>query len=137
MATAHGKWDIHPDGVSSIINRTADVAKGLESEARSYSHHLQNAATYAGTLTQDGDSGSATGATTGLVALALSQFAEATDKSLNYLADHTGKVLQGTVDATRAYLRGDLDMAANAQTGAVKDPGPPAYSLPKQGSGGK
>jgi hypothetical protein len=86
----------------------------------------------AGTLSQGGETGS--GAGTGLVAVALSQFAEATSKSLSYVADQTGKSPQGAVNATKAYLHGDLDMAAEAQANAGKDASPPAYSLPRRGA---
>lgn len=125
-----GQWDIRTDGVSSVVSRTSDVARHLKGEAKSYAGHLENAAKYAGTLSQGGQQGS--GAAIGLVGLALSQFGEATQKSLDFLAERTGKALQGTVDATKHYVHGDLDMAAEAQANAVKDPGPPAAALPKQ-----
>ncbi|MEE1807675.1 DUF6507 family protein, partial [Streptomyces sp. BE133] len=55
----------------------------------------------------------------GLVALALSQFAEHTTSDLKFIAARAGKSLQGAVDATTAYLNGDLEMAAEAQRKAL------------------
>ncbi|WP_234380804.1 DUF6507 family protein [Streptomyces sp. NRRL F-5122] len=58
----------------------------------------------------------------GLVALALSQYAEHATKDLQYIALRAGKSLQGAVDATTAYLRGDEEMAAEAQRKALGEP---------------
>lgn len=55
----------------------------------------------------------------GLVALALSKFAEHTTPDLKFIAARAGKSLTGAVDATTAYLNGDLDMAAEAQRKAL------------------
>ena len=125
----NGKWDIKVDGVRSVVTKTSQVAQHLEGEAKAYGKHLESAATAAGTLSQGGETPA-----TGLVGLALSQFAEATQSSLKYLGQRTGKSLQGAVDATKAYLQADYDMAADVQAKAVKDSGPAKYSLPKQAS---
>lgn len=126
--STHGKWDIKVDGVRSVVTKTSEVAEHLEGEAKSYGKHLEGAAKAAGTLSQGGKAPA-----TGLVGLALSQFAEATQNSLKYMGQRTGKSLQGAVDAAKAYLHADYDMAANAQAKAVKDSGPAKYALPKQG----
>jgi hypothetical protein len=124
-------WDIDPDGVRSVLVRTAKIAEGLDAEVKSYGGHIESAATAAGTLSDgsqasSGSSGAGTGksggASVGLVGVALSQFAQARESELQYLAERTGKSLQGAVDATKAYLTGDLQMAQNAQSNALADP---------------
>ena len=63
----------------------------------------------------------------GLVALALSEYAQHAMKDLEFIAARAGKSLQGAVDATAAYLHGDEAMALEAQrkasTPGVKMPG--------------
>ncbi|MFJ2502411.1 MULTISPECIES: DUF6507 family protein, partial [unclassified Streptomyces] len=66
-----------------------------------------------------GEGGKGGEAVGGLVALALSQFAEHTTPDLKFIAARAGKSLTGAVDATTAYLNGDLDMAAEAQRKAL------------------
>lgn len=122
-------WDIDPGGVQSVLVRTAKIAEGLDAEVKSYGGHIESAATAAGTLSDGGQSSSGSagtgksgGASVGLVGVALSQFAQARESELQYLAERTGKSLQGAVDATKAYLTGDLQMAQNAQNSALADP---------------
>ncbi|MEE1804825.1 DUF6507 family protein, partial [Streptomyces sp. BE133] len=92
--------------------------------ATSYGDHLTSAASSAGTISAEGGDGGGGGkdgekAAGGLVALALSQFAEHTTSDLKFIAARAGKSLQGAVDATTAYLNGDLEMAAEAQRKAL------------------
>ncbi|KOU72007.1 hypothetical protein ADK57_10485, partial [Streptomyces sp. MMG1533] len=86
--------------------------------------HLTSAATSAGTISAEGGGGGEGGekAAGGLVALALSQYAERASKDLQYVAARAGKSLQGAVDATTAYLNGDQEMAAEAQRNALSEP---------------
>ncbi|WP_269859401.1 DUF6507 family protein [Streptomyces sp. RPT161] len=127
MSHGDGKWDIDPAGVNSIVTKTAQAAKGMEGDAKSYAKHLEGAAHAAGTLTGEGIDG------VGLVGVALGQFAQSTEASLKYLFQRSGASLQGAVDATKDYLNGDLDMAAEAQKNAVqKYPSLPPYVPPQQ-----
>ncbi|MER8085409.1 DUF6507 family protein [Streptomyces sp. NPDC094048] len=110
-----------------MLKTTGEVSSKLQTYATSYGDHLSSAASSAGTITAEGGGGGGGGgggkngekAVGGLVALALSQFAEHTTPDLKFVAARAGKSLQGAVDATTAYLNGDLDMAAEAQRKAL------------------
>jgi len=119
-------WDLKPQGISTVLKATGEVASKLQAHATSYGNHLSSAASSAGTISAEGGGSSSggggkdgEGAVGGLVALALSQFAEHTTPDLKFVAARAGKSLQGAVDATTAYLNGDLDMAAEAQRKAL------------------
>ncbi|MFJ9682828.1 DUF6507 family protein, partial [Streptomyces sp. NPDC101194] len=109
-----------------MLKTTGEVASKLQTYATSYGDHMSSAASSAGTISAEGGGGGGGGggkdgeqAVGGLVALALSQFAEHTTPDLKFVAARAGKSLQGAVDATTAYLNGDLDMAAEAQRKAL------------------
>ncbi len=117
-------WDLHPQGIQYVLTTTGTTASHLETYAKDYGAHLQSAASSAGTISADGGSGGASGgqggkdggkAQGGLVALALSQYAEHAMKDLQFIAARAGKSMQGAVDATTAYLNGDDAMAAEMQ----------------------
>ncbi|MBY8886575.1 DUF6507 family protein [Streptomyces sp. PTM05] len=127
MSHPTGKWDIDPYGVNSVVDKAGDAAKDLAAEAKSYAGNLEDAAKYAGTLSGEG-------MTTGLVGIALGQFAEATEAAVKYLFTRSGKSLNGAIDATKQYLNGDVQMAAHVQSAASQDHGSPAYVLPEQGT---
>ncbi|MFE3907969.1 DUF6507 family protein [Streptomyces sp. NPDC059153] len=115
-------WDLKPQGISGVLKTTGEVAGKIQTYATSYGDHLTSAASSAGTISAEGgDGGGKDGekAAGGLVALALSQFAEHTTSDLKFVAARAGKSLQGAVDATTAYLNGDLEMAAEAQRKAL------------------
>ncbi|GHD98935.1 DUF6507 family protein [Streptomyces alanosinicus] len=138
-------WDLHPQGINHVLTTTGKSASHLETHAKDFGKHLQSAASSAGTISADGGSGGHDGhgghggqggkgggkdggkPAGGLVALALSQYAEHATKDLQFIAARAGKSLQGVVDATTAYLDGDQAMAARAQSAAsmpgVKMPG--------------
>lgn len=116
-------WDLKPQGISGVLRTTGDTASHFEGCAKAYGEHLTSAASSAGTIAAGGSGGGGGGkAQGGLVALALSQYAEHASKDLRYVAARAGKSLQGAVDATSAYLRGDEAMAARAQRGALAEP---------------
>ncbi len=118
-------WDLNPQGISGVLKTTGDTASDLEKYAKAFGEHLTSAATSAGTISAEGGGGGAEGgekAAGGLVALALSQFAERASKDLQFVAARAGKSLQGAVDATTAYLNGDEEMAAEAQRNALSAP---------------
>jgi len=127
-------WDLKPQGISHVLKTTGESASHLETYAKSYGEHLTSAATHAGTISADAPAGGKGGeqAQGGLVALALSQYAERASKDLQWIAARAGKSLQGVVDATTAYLRGDEEMALEAQRRTL---GAPKVDMP--GGGGK
>ncbi|MFF1651747.1 DUF6507 family protein, partial [Streptomyces sp. NPDC058240] len=123
-------WDLKPQGIQGVLKTTGEIASKIQTHATSYGDHLSSAASSAGTITAEGGDGGGGGggggggkdgeqAVGGLVALALSQFAEHTTADLKFIAARAGKSLTGAVDATTAYLNGDLDMAAEAQRKAL------------------
>ncbi|MBC9719803.1 hypothetical protein H9Y04_45930 [Streptomyces sp. TRM66268-LWL] len=112
-------WDIRPQGVQGVLKTTGETAGGIEKQATSFGEHLKSAATSAGTIAAEGAEGSDQG---GLVALALSQFAEHAVKDIKFVAARAGKSLTGAVEATTAYLNGDTEMAAEAQRKALSAP---------------
>ncbi|WP_406013175.1 DUF6507 family protein [Streptomyces sp. NBC_00984] len=117
-------WDLKPQGIQGVLKTTGEIASRIQTHATSYGDHLSSAASSAGTITAEGGDGGGGGkdgeqAVGGLVALALSQFAEHTTPDLKFIAARAGKSLTGAVDATTAYLNGDLDMAAEAQRKAL------------------
>ena len=121
-------WDLRPQGIQGVLKTTGDTASHLEGHANAFGKHLTSAASSAGTIAADGGGGSGGEgggggkAQGGLVALALSQYAEHATKDLQFIAARAGKSLQGAVDATTAYLNGDEHMAAEAQRKALADP---------------
>ena len=113
-----------------MLKSTGESASHLETYAKAYGEHLTSAASSAGTISADAGSGGGSGGSSGggqkaqggLVALALSQYAERASKDLQFVAARAGKSLQGVVDATTAYLHGDEQMAEQAQRGALAAP---------------
>ncbi|MFF0034206.1 DUF6507 family protein [Streptomyces avermitilis] len=104
-----------------MLKTTGETASHIETHAKSYGEHLTSAATNAGTISAEGGGGGEKAAG-GLVALALSQYAEHAAIDLKFIAARAGKSLQGAVDATTAYLNGDQEMAAEAQRKALSAP---------------
>nr|WP_202498203.1 DUF6507 family protein [Streptomyces sp. SID5469] len=110
-----------PQGIQGVLKTTGETASHIETHAKSYGEHLTSAATNAGTISAEGGGGGEKAAG-GLVALALSQYAEHAATDLKFIAARAGKSLQGAVDATTAYLNGDQEMAAEAQRKALSAP---------------
>ncbi|WP_151772959.1 DUF6507 family protein [Streptomyces abyssomicinicus] len=113
-------WDLTPQGISHVLKTTGETASSMEGYAKSFGEHLQSAATSAGTISAEGGGGGEQAG--GLVALALSQYAEKAAKELQFVVARAGKSLTGAVEATTAYLNGDLEMAAEAQRKALLAP---------------
>lgn len=135
-------WDLQPQGIEGVLKATGEIAGHFEGQVKAYSEHLRSAATGAGTISAEGGEGSGGGgggqdgggqdggAGGGLVALALSQFAEHTAPDLMFMAARAGRSLTGAVQATRAYMNGDIEMAAEAQRNARTAP---KINMPKGG----
>jgi 3-oxoacyl-ACP reductase-like protein len=115
-------WDLKPQGISHVLKTTGDTASKLEEYAKAFGEHLSSAASHAGTVSAEGSGEGGEKAQGGLVALALSQYAERATKDLQFVAARAGKSLQGVVDATSAYLNGDEEMAAEAQRKTLAAP---------------
>ncbi|MEV6961196.1 DUF6507 family protein [Streptomyces sp. NPDC051207] len=114
-------WDLKPQGISGVLKTTGETASKFETYGKNFGDHLTSAASSAGTISAEGGGGGEQ-AQGGLVALALSQYAERASKDLQFVAARAGKSLQGVVDATTAYLNGDQEMAAEAQRKTLAAP---------------
>ncbi len=101
------KWDIDPAGVSGVVTRTGEAAKGFETAATSYGTALEGAAQACGSE---------------IVAGALVGFAEHNVAPRKAVVQRTSQTLTAAVNATKAYLDGDLEMAQTAQANAVAAP---------------
>ena len=124
-------WDLQPQGISSVLKTTGEFAAKIEKHASAYGKHLQSAAEHAGTISADSGGKEAKG---GLVALALSQFAEHTTPDLKVIAARAGKSLNGAMDATTEYLKGGQHMAERAQAAQAKALSAPDLDPKKPGT---
>ncbi|TQK44372.1 hypothetical protein FBY35_5875 [Streptomyces sp. SLBN-118] len=122
-------WDISPSGVQGVLTKAGKAAEGLSNAGKTLETTMTSAAKSAGTVTQGGHEKDGT---MGLVAGALGQFIEAHQRRLAYIAARTSNSLTGAAKATNAYVQGDLDMAADAQREALKEP---KIDLPGVGDG--
>ncbi|GHH29096.1 DUF6507 family protein [Streptomyces rubradiris] len=112
-------WDIHPAGVYKVLSDCGTAAKNLSDAGSAVQDNLEEAASAAGTLTsQYGPYTS----TAGLVGSALGRFAQHWSRDLVYIAERASRSLRGADEATRHYLAGDVELAANAQREAAKEP---------------
>ncbi|MFF6905574.1 DUF6507 family protein [Streptomyces sp. NPDC012389] len=125
------KWDIKPDGVRSVLSRTAKAGGKFEDEFVSYGEGLAGAAKWAGTMVLGGAEIPKGGAF-GPVAQALKEFQERTKNDLRFLPVRTGKSITGARLATEEYLKGDLEMAKNKQEQYAKAPTPEELKGPKK-----
>jgi hypothetical protein len=128
-------WDLDPQGVRGVLNSTGHAAEGLEKQAETFGKNLQSAAKSAGTISAEGGGSGGEGAQGGLVALALSQFAERAVLDLKAVAQRAGRSMNGAVKATTEYLEGDLEMAAEAQCRASAASGPVDVAPKQTGRG--
>ena len=117
-------WDIEPAGVYGVLSRTGEEAEGLAKAGEALGEHIQGAAMSAGSLAQ-GYGPYVPGR--GAVAAALGEYFTAREDSLIYLAARTWSSTQGASTATQAYQEGSLEMAANAQKEASKEPDVEAF----------
>lgn len=127
-------WDIKPSGVQGVLNNVVDAADGLTKAVTDLPSVLMSTATSAGTIAPgeyDGYGHAVTGpggpngpltSVRGIVAVALNDFVTANEQRLAYIATRTANSVKGAQDATNAYVRGDLEMAADAQKQALKEP---------------
>jgi hypothetical protein len=112
-------WDITPSSVRHVLGETAKAAEGLSETGKALQETMPSAAKSAGTIQQGGAEKSGV---QGPVAAALSEFFNAYQNDLMYVAVRTSNSLNGAATATNEYVKGDLDMAAQAQANALKEP---------------
>ncbi|GHI04877.1 hypothetical protein AQI88_24685 [Streptomyces cellostaticus] len=124
-------WDIDPAGVYSVLSKTGAAAKDLSDAGSAMQGNLEEAASAAGTLT---DQYGPYTSTAGLVGSALAQFAKHWNRDLLYIAKRTSKSLNGADQATRHYVHGSIEQAVNAQQEAAKEP---KVDLPGKGETGR
>ncbi|MCX5074613.1 DUF6507 family protein [Streptomyces sp. NPDC060334] len=125
------KWDIKPDGVREVLNKTAEAGGKFEEEFTSYGEGLVGSATSAGTMVLGGTEIPEGGAF-GPVAQALQEFQQRTENDVKFLPVRTGKSITGARLATQEYLKGDLEMAKNKQEEYSKAPTPEEMKGPKK-----
>jgi hypothetical protein len=114
------KWDITPSGVESVLSLVGLAADDLSKDVKGYGTSVEDAASWAGTIT-----GPYCGtAPVGPVGAAVANFVSDSQHQIRFLAARTKKTVDGTVEATTAYIEGDLAMAAEAQREAAKAPTP-------------
>ncbi|GHA19360.1 DUF6507 family protein [Streptomyces echinoruber] len=112
-------WDIDVAGVRGVLRKTGTAAKNLSDTGTAMQGNLEEAASAAGTLTsQYGPYTS----TAGVVGSALGEFLQHWSRDLVYIAKRASRSLNGAAEATGHYVQGDLELAANAQHQAAKEP---------------
>ena len=114
-----GAWDISPGGVRAVLARTQHVAAEFEAQMRALESAVQGAGAQC---------------SSGIVGQALAGFFDWAASDIGFVFARTGACLTAAAQATNAYLRGDLEMAANAQAAASVAPDP-APLLPRGGPG--
>ncbi|MFE9453366.1 DUF6507 family protein [Streptomyces sp. NPDC006739] len=112
-------WDIEPAGVHSVLSKTRTAAKDMSDAGSAMQGNLREAASAAGTLT---DQYGPYTSTAGLVGSALAKFLEHWTRDLLYIAKRTSSSLNGAEQATYHYVTGSLEQAANAQRAAAREP---------------
>ncbi|OLT36711.1 hypothetical protein BJF79_30890 [Actinomadura sp. CNU-125] len=98
-------WDIDPQGVQGVINRTGAAFAPFEEHAGTFAMGCRDAGTASGSSQ---------------VAEALKGFVEHHKPTLIGLKNRTERTLQGAAKATNHYIRGDEEMAAQAQAKAAR-----------------
>ncbi|MCB5907921.1 DUF6507 family protein [Streptomyces pinistramenti] len=137
-------WDLTPSGVQHVLDKTGRAARELGDTIAAYGGpegDLLKAAQAAGTLRGAGDEAPAgkpgpdgAPAPGGLLAAALGEFAQKTQRDLTFLVARTVKSVDGAADAARQYIEGDGEMKANATL--HKALGAPDLHVPANGHDG-
>ncbi|GEC09782.1 hypothetical protein SSP24_74370 [Streptomyces spinoverrucosus] len=115
------------NGLLSVVCDAETQPKEQAAEAMNegislYGSSLQAAMESAGTLSFGGEQQS-----TGLVAVALGEFAQGTERDAAFLPLRASNSANGAVEATNAYLAGDTEQAWNAQHQASLAPDVTAF----------
>ncbi|MFJ3302508.1 DUF6507 family protein [Streptomyces sp. NPDC086549] len=112
-------WDISPSGVQHVLNETGKAAEGLSNTGKALGETMTSAASSSGTIVPGNQ---VQCGIQGPVAAALGEFLQAYQKDLMYVAMRTSDSLDGAATATNEYVKGNLEMAAQAQAHALKEP---------------
>ena len=105
------RWDIDPSGVRAVLTRVETHARDLGTAAETLSSDFQAC-------------GDAIGAS--IVTKALADFATARATDLQAAGTQISAAMTGTVDAVTDYIKGNFEMAQNAQTAAAQAGAPTA-----------
>src|SRR5437773_8154447 len=97
------RWDIDPAGVRGVIMKTGTHAEDLSSAVSSWATDMENCASSVGQS---------------IVVKALSDFAEAQKPDLQFVGERIKSAVSGTIDAVTFYIKGNIEMAQNAQNRA-------------------
>ncbi|GAA2485838.1 DUF6507 family protein [Streptomyces gobitricini] len=131
-------WDIEPSGVQSVISQVREAAEGMNAGIKLYGASVQGAMASVGTLAIGGDSGGRGAGAAGLVAVALGEFVEGTERDAVSLSLRASRSANGAIEATNAYLAGSLEQAWNAQRQATLPPDVTAFlEATRKGAGEK
>ncbi|ORT59279.1 DUF6507 family protein [Streptomyces sp. CB03238] len=117
-------WDIEPMGVQSVISQVREATDGMNAGIKLYGAAVQGAMASSGTLAVGGESG---GQAVGLVAVALGEFVQGSERDVVALPLRASRSANGAIEATNAYLAGSLEQAWNAQRQATLPPDVTAF----------
>ena len=96
-------WEIRPEGVRSVLLAAGKEAAEFEKWAKQYGSSLGSAAENSG----------------GFIGQALADFAEHHRNSFEDIVIQAGASLEGAAKATKAYMKGQHEMALEAQRSAT------------------
>ncbi|ALG06470.1 DUF6507 family protein [Kibdelosporangium phytohabitans] len=103
------RWDIRPAGVQGVLAGVQGVAEGFDDHLRTLNTAMEGAGAQA---------------SSGIIGQALMGFADSQRGKIEFVFARTGAAMSGAANATQAYVRGDTEMAANAQASATSAPDP-------------
>lgn len=98
------RWNICVPNVVGVLKRTANAAEDFDPQLKTYGTSLETAAKSSGS---------------GIVAKALVDFATHHNAGIEAMVNRTVNSISSTGEATKAYIRGDTQMALDAQRHAT------------------
>lgn len=101
------RWSIDPEGVYSVVTRTAQVAEAFQAQNQEFVDNVTSAEQNCQSV---------------IVEQALADFFIRHKDTVPGLMSRAAASLHGAVDATDAYVRGDQQMAIRAKQNAVIAP---------------
>lgn len=115
-----GEWSIDPPQVNIVLTETADHL-GEEGGSEGMLGHMNTISTTVETISETLDSLP--------ISIALGEFCGHYFEVMGQMVGKTVSGIEGASEAATAYVNGDLEMAAEAQSGAGDVP-PPAGAHP-------
>lgn len=104
-----GSWDIHPNGVRSVVGRTKAKAEAFDHQMKPLEAALRGAAEQSSSP---------------IVDKAVADLANMLEGQIKFVFTRTAAVINAAVQATNWYMAGDLEFAARAQAAASAAPVP-------------